>query len=61
MDWKEERMGIILGSLKRDASSVKPGLPAPCWKVKEFSGTSCLDPHPRDCGCNILEINLKKI
>lgn len=59
MDWREERMEIILGPLKRDVPSVKPGLPAPCWKVKGFSGTSYLDPHPRDCCCNVLETNLK--
>lgn len=60
MDWGEERMEIILGPLKRDVPSVKPGLPAPCWKVKGFSGTSHLDPHSCDCCCNILETNLKK-
>lgn len=60
MDWREESMEKILGPLKRNVPSVKPGLPTPCWKVKGFSGISCLDPHPRDCCCNILETNLKK-
>lgn len=60
MDWREESMEKILGPLKRNVPSVKPGLPTPCWKVKGFLGISCLDPHPHDCCCNILETNLRK-
>lgn len=39
----------------------KPGLPAPCSKVKSMghSDTSYLDLHPHYCHCKDLEINLK--